>query len=170
MKNYKLIEACLKATISKDETRLNLCGVYFDPKTQRAVSTTGYCMTYSNRMYNADFADKIVDFKNMTTINKEFLNYVQVIPKKFEHSEVTLIENNVNIKQKRVEFKAYFIKGKGFTIAKDFDGEFDFCIDPKFLKPLIGYTLKVEYNGKLQPVRFTLEEDDSYYIVMPMKA
>lgn len=170
MKNYKLIEACLKATISKDETRLNLNGVYFDPKTQRAVSTNGFVMTYSNRMYNADFADKIVDFKNMTTINKEFLKYDAVIPTKFEHSEVTLISNNVNIKQKRVEFKAYFVKGKGFTIAKDFDGEFDFCLEPKYLKPLIGYQLEVKYNGPLQPVQFTLEEDDSYYIVMPMKA
>ena len=170
MKNYKLFKKCLESTISKDEIRLNLNGVYFDPKEQQAVSTNGYAMTISKSLYEADFADKIVNFKNMSTIKREFLRYSSVIPKKSQHSEYVRIGENVNVKQKRAELKAYFIKDVGFEIAKDYTGEYEFAIDPKFLKPLIGYTLKVEYNGKLQPIMFTLEEDDSYYIVMPMKA
>lgn len=167
---FKLIETCLKATISKDETRLNLNGVYFDPSKQQAVSTNGYAMTFSKRFYDNDFANKIVDFKNMTTIKKEFLKYAAVIPKKFNNTEMVMLGKNLDIKQKRPEFKAYFVKGKGFTIEKDFNGEFDFVLDPKYLKPLIGNNLEVKYNGPLQPVQFTLLEDDSYYIVMPMRA
>ena len=46
-KTYDLIEKCLKFSISKDETRRHLNGVYYDSSTLNAVSTDEYILTKS---------------------------------------------------------------------------------------------------------------------------
>lgn len=168
MTDFKLIDKCLRATISTDETRVNLQGVYFDSKDQRAVSTNGCAMTISESMYDAELADKIVNFKEMRVVQQEYVKYQSVIPTKTKHTAVVTIGKNVDIKQRRVEYKAYFVAGEFIISNKVVDG-YMFALDPKYLKPLIGYTLEVKFDGELQPIMFTLKEDDSYYIVMPMK-
>lgn len=171
-KMLKLIDNCLKFSVSTDETRIFLQGVYFNPKLGEAVSTDGYILTYSKAKYVEEFADKIIDFKNMNVINKEYLKYSSVIPKNFKNKETVRIEKNevITKRQKRCKIKAFYIKNKGFVFAESVNEEYAFAINPYFLKPLVGYTLTVEYNSKLNPLRFTLKDDDSYYIVMPIVA
>lgn len=165
----KLIDDCLKFSVSKDETRLMLNGIYYDPKLGNAVSSDGYVMTYSKSKFVEEFSDKIIDFKNMEVIRKEFLKYSSVIPKTFTNTDTVRILKCHTIYQRRVLIKAYFIKNKGFILSETVIENHEFVIDPKFLKPLVGHTLVVDYNNSLQPIRFTLKEDDSYFIVMPMK-
>ena len=166
----KLVSDCLKFSVSKDETRLHLNGVYFDPKSEMAVSTDGFIMTYSRSSYVQEFADMIVDFKSMNTIRREFLKYDAVIPKSFKHVETVKIDKSLGVKsQRRVTIKAFFIKDQGFILAKNYSGEYEFAINPEFLKPLLGHTLEVSYNEKLSVVHFTLVENDSYYLIMPIK-
>ena len=168
MTDFKLIDKCLRATISTDETRPYLNGVYFDSKDQRAVSTNGFAMTISESMYDGELADKIVNFKEMRVIQREYLKYQSVIPAKTDHTAVVTIGKNVDIKQRRAEYKAYFVAGEFIISNKVIEG-YMFALDPKYLKPLIGYTLEVKFDGELQPIMFTLKEGDSYYIVMPME-
>ena len=170
MKLTKLIDNCLKFSISKDETRYYLQGVYFDPKLKNAVSTDGYIMTYSQEKYDEELSDKIIDFNNMQVIKKEYLKYSSVIPKKFDNSEYVKIDKNEAIKnQRHVKIKAFYVKNKGFIFAESINEEYEFAINPYFLKPLIGYTLTMEYSGKYNPIRFTLKDGDSYYIIMPIR-
>jgi len=168
-KNVKLINDCLKFSVSKDETRLNLNGIYFDPKGKKAVSTNGYIMTYSSYKYNAAFANKIVDFKNMSVIEREFLKYSAVIPNKFKEKVAVNITKDLIVKQKRPIIKAYYVKNEGFKLSDTPLDTFEFVINPEFLKPLVGNVLEMEYNSELNPIRFTLCSQDSYYIVMPIR-
>lgn len=168
-KTEKLITDCLKFSISKDETRPNLNGVYFDPKAENAVSTNGYIMTYSRHKYDDALKDRIIDFKDMRVIKREFLKYEAAIPKVFAKSELVNIRKDLVVKQRRVTVKAYYVSGKGFVLSETELEEYEFAINPEFLKPLVGYALVMEYSRPLQPIRFTLVDQDSYYIVMPMK-
>jgi DNA polymerase III sliding clamp (beta) subunit (PCNA family) len=168
-KLVKLINDCLKFSISKDETRPNLNGVYFDSKGENAVSTDGYIMTCSKHKYDAELADKIVNFKDMSIVKREFLKYDAIIPKKFKNKATVIITKGLYVKQKRVEIKAYFTLENGFILSSTPLENYEFAINPEFLKPLIGNTLDLEYNGALAPIRFTLVDQDSYYIIMPMK-
>lgn len=170
MNTLKVINDCLKFSISKDETRIYLNGVYYDPKLEQAVSTDGHIMTYSKQKYVAEFADKIVDFKDMSIIKREFLKYSGVIPKKFKEKETVNISKHLYLKQRYCKIKAFFVKGVGFTLSETALDNYEFAINPEFLKPILGNTLEVEYNGPLEPIRFTIKEDDTYYIVMPIKA
>jgi hypothetical protein len=145
-------------------------GVFFDPYFENAVSTNGYIMTYSKSKFIQEFADKIVDFKDMSIIDREFLTYDTVIPKKFQHKVTVNIGKHLLIKkQRRVVLKAFFIKDIGFMILETPPDKFEFAVNPEFLRPLIGHVLELEYNDSLVQIRFTLKEDDSYYVVMPIK-
>jgi hypothetical protein len=168
-KLLKLVNDSLKFSISKDETRRQLMGVYFDSKEGNAVSTNGYIMTYSKHKYDAELADKIIDFTDMSVIKREFLKYSAVIPKSFKNKTTVIITKNLYLKQKGVQIKAYFTLDNGFVLSSTPLENYEFVINPEFLKPLIGYTLELEYNGKLEPIRVTLIEQDSYYIIMPLK-
>jgi hypothetical protein len=168
-KLVKLIDDCLKFSISKDETRINMHGVYFDSKGENAVSINGFIMTYSKYKYDAELADKIVDFKYMRLIKRDFLKYDAVIPKIFKSKSTVQITKGLYVKQKRVEIKAYFTLDNGFVLSSTPLENYEFVINPEFLKPLLGNTLELEYNGKLEAIRFTLVDQDSYYIVMPIK-
>ncbi len=165
----KLVNDSLKFSISKDETRLNLNGVYYDPKLEQAVSTNGFIMTYSKQKYIPELADKIVDFKDMSIISRDFLKYSAVIPVKFKESEIVNISKALIVKQKRPIMKAFYVKGKGFILSEIALDSYEFAINPEFLKPLVGYTLEFEWNNDLAPIRVTLLENDSYYNIMPMK-
>ena len=168
-KLVKLINDSLKFSVSKDETRRHLNGVYFDPKGENAVSTNGFIMTYSKYKYDAELADKIIDFTDMSVIKRDFLKYDAVIPKNFKSKAVVQITKELYVKQKRVSIKAYYTLENGFVLSSTPLENYEFAINPEFLKPLIGNTLELEYNGKLEPIRFTLVDQDSYYIVMPIK-
>lgn len=168
-KTLKLINDCLKFSISKDETRLQLNGIYYDPKLEQAVSTNGYVMTYSKHKYIPEFADKIVDFKDMSIISGEFLKYSSVIPVKFKESEIASIPKTLIVKQKRPTVKAFYVKGKGFILSEIALDSYEFAINPEFLKPLVGHHLEFEWNNDLAPIRVTIQENDTYYIIMPMK-
>lgn len=168
-KTLKLIDDCLKFSVSKDETRLNMNGIYYDPKLKNAVSTNGYIMTYSKSKYVEEFSDKIIDFKNMSVIKREFLAYQSVIPKTFLNHDTVSIGSHHTLSQRYTKVKAYFIFNKGFVLSETVIDDHEFVIDPKFLKPLVGHTLVVSYIDNLKPIRFTLVENDSYFIIMPMK-
>ena len=168
---YDLVMKCLKFSISKDETRLHLNGVYYNSKDLEAVSTDGYILTASKILYKPEFKDLIVDFNNMTTIDREYLKYQAVIPKKFNTEFEIYIPKDAVIKGKNQrDYHAYITKEAELIISRETPKEFLVKLNTHFLKPLQGYKLKVGINGELNPIKFELIEDDSYYIVMPMKA
>ena len=72
---YDLVEKCLKFSISKGETRVCLNGVYYDSSTLNAVSTDGYILTKSSFMYMPELSGLIVNYKDMTIIRREYLNW-----------------------------------------------------------------------------------------------
>lgn len=165
-----LVLKCLKFSISKDETKLYMNGVYYNPKDQEAVSTDGYILTVSKMLYKPEFKDLIVDFNNMTIIEMEYLKYQAVIPKKFNTEFEIYIPKDSIIKGKnQKEYNAYITKEAEVIISRETPKEFLVKINPHFLKPLQGYNLKVGINGELNPIKFELIEDDSYYVVMPLR-
>jgi hypothetical protein len=168
---YETLQKLLKFSISKDETRPYLNGVYFDSKLEQAVSTDGYIMTVSKRLYVPEFADKIINFNDMNVCDREFLKYSSILPRKFEGEfMVTIPKADPIIKGKNERQYGFFLKkDQTWEIAINPPQDIICKLNPHFLKPLQGLTIKVKYNGELNPVVFELVEDDTIYVVMPIK-
>lgn len=169
---HNVVKKCLKFSISKDETRVHLNGVYFNSEEKEAVSTDGYILTVSKTLYENSFADYIVDFENMTVINREYLNYKPVIPNKFEHNlDISIPKQDPIIKGKNQrEYRLYILKDGKIEISKEPSQDYLVALNPHFFKPLQGCTVKVGINGQLNPIKVELIENDSYYIIMPLRA
>jgi len=116
--NIKLVKKCLTDSTSTDIFRPNIMGVYFDPKLNQAVSTNGISMTYSKALYESEFADKIVDFKDMKVIKKEYLKYSTVIPKKFDNSVTVSIGKHLKVTQKKQQLKHFLLNQMGLFYLK----------------------------------------------------
>ena len=169
---YKLIEKCLKFSISKDETGFILNGVYYDDSTLDAVSTDGYILTKSRLMYMPELANLIVNYTDMTIIRRDYLKWQSVIPNKFEHNVVVNFPKNDSVikgKNQR-EYGAFILNDSRLVISSNVPENALVKLNPHFLKPLQGYTLEVGLNGPLNPIRVSLDgTEDNIYIIMPMK-
>ena len=169
---YDLVEKCLKFSISKDETRVYLNGVYYDSSTLNAVSTDGYILTKSSFMYMPELSDLIVNYKDMTIIRMDYVEWESVIPKNFEHNiTVKFPKNDTVIKGRdQNEYGAFILNDGRLVISSNTPENAIVKLNPHFLKPLQGYTLEVGLNGPSNPIRVSLDGTDSnIYFIMPIK-
>lgn len=167
MKNsiYDLLLNCLKFTISKDETRSYLQGVYHDKEAQKAVSTNGYALTATRMFYDEDLAGKIIG-NDFTTIKRDFVSWKVIVPQTFLHEQVFKVEKHHYVKTKKPT--QIFLTSEGLRFEPLTDN--DLCINAEYLKPLVGLTLKFCWNSPAAPIKVILREDqDDYYIIQPMK-
>ena len=156
---YKLIEKCLKFSISKDETRPSLNGVYYDDSTLDAVSSDGYILTKGRLMYMPELSGLIVDYKNMTIIRRDYLNWKPIIPNKFEHNVVVNFPKNDSVikGKNQKEYGAFILNDGRLVISSNVPENTLVKLNPHFLKPLQGYTLEVGLNDPLNPIRVSLD-------------
>ena len=178
---------CLKASISKDETRLMLTGVYHHPTLGQAVSTDGHRITFAS-IYFDDRLKGLIMGQDFTTVSKS--DYVKVdmfsnAQLKTKNSMVFKIDkshvdtSNKLFKSGQGEDKAFFLNNgtiyKGVEILTGLADKVLFVLNPYYLAPLVGYDYIVDYSGHLNPVRFNLGGKDlglvneQTYVVMPMK-
>jgi len=166
MRDLKKLSNCLKFSISKDETRLQLNGVTHNSKLSALVSTDGHVATVLKTCYNKKLADIIID-SNFCTIDREYPNIAGIIP-----DFSTLEEDHYKIEKKHyIKTKIYnpiFFCGEG-VIKIDKPEKFLFALDTNKLKTIAdGSKYTVFYRNELSPVIFMLNKVD-FFVVMPVR-
>ncbi len=194
---FDLVSACRKHSMSKDETRSYLMGVYFDKEEKVCVSTNGHILTKSKILYCDELAGLIV-MPDYTVNKREFPKWQGVIPSKCDFEAVFSIEAKHILKGKIPQDRTVYFKGRDVSqgeISLERTMDFDFALDSEFLKPLVGHALKFGWNQSctkqynrsgeriddkfcpsLSPVivrlghEFGENYNEEIYIIMPIKA
>jgi DNA polymerase III sliding clamp (beta) subunit (PCNA family) len=163
------IKKCLDFSISDDETRLSITGVFYDPETCQAVSTNGHVLTATKLYYCAELANMIIGDNRFIPL--EFPRWQMIVPTKKLNSVKVNIYKDLIRKGKLPKDRVLYFDGTCFHIEK-IEG-YKFAVDSSLLKPLIGcenITLCYSDNN-LGPIKFQLSTgDDNVYIVIPLNA
>lgn len=168
--------ACLNASVSKDETRRNICGlVHHNSELKKLVSTDGHVMTLLGSMYDERLKGLSIDVKEFRVIDREFprVNMFDISESldKFESVEVTF-SKQYGVKSKSLV--RVFIKHDG-TLTFDQPSDYVCAVDSKFLIPLKDGTFKCYFkkgeDSKLSAFYVCLNPSKSidWYVVMPVK-
>jgi len=170
----KHIKKSLELTQSKEEYRPHLCGVYFCPDKEAAVSTNGYALTFSRTLYDRNLSGKIINFKEMKSIEREYLKYQPVMPSPARCKKATVtIGTQYAQKLKRGNMPVYFYLGADDTLEVSYDRREGalFSINAPLMFPVaIGHTFHVLYSGELNPVMFGFDEEfNNAVVIMPLK-
>jgi DNA polymerase III sliding clamp (beta) subunit (PCNA family) len=163
------IKKCLDFSISDDENRPNLNGVFYDSSTGQAVSTNGHTLTATKLYYCSELADKIIGDNRL--IKSKYPRWQYVIPHKLPNSiRITILKDMVR-KGKSQKDRVVYFDGADFHFEKPL--QYKFAIDSAFLKPLIGCeNITLCYSDSdLSPIKFQLSTgDDNIFIIMPLNA
>lgn len=172
----KHIKKALELTISKDQTRPQLMGVYYCPDRALAVSSNGYQLTMSTHHYQSALAGLIVNYKEMETIDREFLKYQAVIPSKDKctHATVTIGKQYAQ-KVRNGNMPVYFYATATDLLEVSYDKRdgYLFAINAPLMFPVaIDEALTVRYvkDSPLSPVHFGFDSEYKHSVViMPLK-
>ena len=183
----KLTLKCLKASISKDETRLMLTGVYHHPTLNQAVSTDGHRITFAS-IYFDDRLKGLIIGQDFTTVKRSDYLKVDILSNdrlKTKNSMIFKIDkSHADTSDKLTKSgqggdRAFFLNDgtiyKGNEILEELADKVLFVLNPYYLAPLVGYDYIVDYSGHLNPVRFNLGGkniglvNEQTYVVMPLK-
>ena len=180
----KLTLKCLKASISKDETRLMLTGVYHHPTLNQAVSTDGHRITFAS-IYFDDRLKGLIIGQDFTTVKRSDYLKVDIFSNdhlKTKNSMIFKIDKShadTSDKAGKEMSKAFFLNDgtiyKGADILEALADKVLFVLNPYYLAPLVGYDYIVDHSGQLNPVRFNLGGknvglvNEQTYVVMPLK-
>lgn len=176
-------------TVSNDETRLHLNGVYHCSDRQALISTNGHCLTHLKSFYSDNLKDVIIDPKTMSEMKyvSSFPKVSQVIPNNLSK----LTRGVVKIEKKHYQKN----KGRGFSMSyeKVFLHQDDkekslfylslekskgaiLCFNASFFKVLADEsTYPIAFSNKTGPVLFSFHDTwdepqamDDFTIIMPV--
>ena len=183
----KRMTAALNFSVSKDETRPSLQGVYNCKDLEALVSTNGYHGTILKCRYSEKLEGLIIGPKTFELIDREYPKFSAAIP------DLKKLDRQFDITIEKHHFVSYrtglppiasflIIDGKERIIINGTDEEKDaaeFNVNASFLKPLAdGCTYRIRYiSGKrLSPILINLDHRSEYYsdfnnfmVIMPIK-
>lgn len=165
--NLNLSDKLLSESLSDDETRPFLQGVFFHEDGYK-VSCDGHRLFRTTFGYVEELKGKILDPKSVTLIDRTFPKTSSVIPTRHK-------DKLIKVTFKRNQFKSYKRRPVKVYIVKDGDGHIlsdnpensIACFNYRYLKDLHG-ELNVYYGSQLSPVLIEIDKF-SDYTVMPMR-
>jgi hypothetical protein len=182
---------------SQDKDRMFINTVSFDD-IGLAVSTDGYRLFASKNIFQSEKAGKVFDIselinnKSYKEVNEKFLNWKSM----FAHINRTDYKSSFSIEipewflqfKNNTERLLFTIDYKNFEnpkiICGDFQNDYSFAIDGRFLAPFAGKTISFHVDNYKTPILVTektnllhdgvellqeLKEMDWFAIIMPIK-
>lgn len=168
-----LIDKCLHESISKDETRPNLSGVYFCPETKSRVSCDGHRLTITATGYSDRMSGLIFNPVELQVINREYPKHQTIIPTK-SPNRTFIVDFPSHLSymahSPKHPVKTY-LQNDG-TLSHERKEDSLACFNPYYLKPFKGLKMEVGYYDANSPIKiyfFDSYNEEHLYLLMPLK-